>query len=342
MAKVKKAEITLEYSNYILQPPFTGGTSSLRKTAESNDTATINFWKDKWVANIKANKAKFGSFAEHSAGKLFQKHRYQPVIVAGSGPSLKRNGHELKDRGGILLVSCLHNFHFFEDAGVDVDYYVTLDAGEVTIEEVSEGGSKTEDEYWALTKNRKLLAYIGTHPKLLEKWQGEIYFYNCQIPNMEVENEISGIEKFWLDFSVGGNVLGACVYAAKALFGASIVSFVGADFAFGYDKKFHGWDSKYDANMGQVMRSIDVFGNCVYTWPSYHGFKCFFEWLAQVVPGIYINCSEGGTFGSYPEGNIVAIRQMDLCDFLQMLRMNEALRASMEDPGNVSQRITLY
>jgi hypothetical protein len=340
--KLKQATVTLDYSNYILQPPGAAAPAQLRKSAEANDQTTIDFWREKWVANIKANKERFGSFAERSVGKLFQKHLYGSVIVAGSGPSLKKNGPELKDRGGVPLVSCLHNFHYFEDLGVDVDYYVTLDAGEVTIEEVSEGGSKSADEYWALTKNRKLLAYIGTHPKLLEKWQGEIYFYNCQIPNLEIENQITAIEKFWIDFSVGGNVLGACVYAAKAIFGAATVAFVGADFAFSYDKKFHGWDSKYDANLGQVLRSIDVFGNSVLTWPSYHGFKCFFEWMAQVVPGFYVNCTEGGTLGAFAEGNLVAIRQMDLCDFLGMLRMSENLRANMERPAEVGHRITLY
>lgn len=340
MPKLKKAEITLEYSGVILQAPV--ATQALRGQSEAGDRATIDFWREKWVANIKANKAKYGSFAEHSVGKLFQRHKYQPVIVAGAGPSLKRNGAELKDRGGIPLVSCLHNFHFFEDMGVDVDYYVTLDAGEVTIPEVSEGGKLSADEYWARTKGKKLVAYIGTHPELLEKWQGEVYFFNCQIPNMEIENQITGIEKFWLDFSVGGNVLGACVYLAKAVLGASIVAFVGADFAFSYDKKFHGWDSKYDANMGQVLRSVDVFGNTVLTWPSYHGFKCFFDWFAQTVPGVYFNCTEGGTLGAYPEGNLAAIRPVDLCDFLSMLRMSENLRESMEKPGETQVRMTLY
>lgn len=342
MAKLKKAEIILEYSPYILESPVAGGVTALRQSSEQNDQATVAYWRDIWVANIRANKARFGSFADKSVGKLFQKYRHLPVIVAGAGPSLKKNGAELKDRGSVPLVSCLHNFHFFEDQGVDVDYYVTLDAGPVTIEEVSEGGKLTPDEYWAKTKGKTLVAYIGTHPELLAKWQGEIYFYNCQIPHAEIPEEIDAIEKFWTDFSVGGNVLGACVYLAKAIFGASIVTFVGADFSFSYDKKFHGWDSKYDKSLGQVLRAVDVFGNSVLTWPSYHGFKCFFEWLATVVPGFYINCTEGGTLGAYSSGNMIQIRQMDLCDFLLMLRLNEPLRPNMETPSAVQQRVTLY
>ena len=34
------------------------------------------------------------------------------------------NVQDLKERGGIPLVSCLHNFNFFEDNDIDVDYYI--------------------------------------------------------------------------------------------------------------------------------------------------------------------------------------------------------------------------
>jgi hypothetical protein len=109
--------------------------------------------------------------------------------------ALKRNGADLKDRGEIPLISCLHNFHFFEDRDIKVDYYVTLDAGEVTIEEVSEGGSKTEEEYWAATEKHTLLAYIGTSPRLLAKWRGKILFFNCPTPAMGIDDEIEKIRE---------------------------------------------------------------------------------------------------------------------------------------------------
>ena len=65
------------------------------------------------LQEIKANKEQVGSFKDHGIGKLFGAHQYLPVVVAGSGPSLAGNGEQLKERGGIPLVSCLHNFHFF-------------------------------------------------------------------------------------------------------------------------------------------------------------------------------------------------------------------------------------
>lgn len=335
--KVKKAELTLEYLNYIPEAPVQA--AQLYKTACGNDEATINAWREIWVKNVRVNKERFGSFAERGIGKFFGSLKYKPAIIAGAGPSLVRNGHELKDRGDIALISCLHNFHYFEDQGVKVDFYVSLDAGDITIGEVSEGGAKSEEEYWEATKDKVLLAYIGSPPKLLEKWRGEIYFFNCPLPDRSVEMEVDAIERFASYVSSGGNVLGACLYIAKAIMGANPIAFVGADFSFSYDKKFHGWNSKYDVTMGQVQRTVDVFGNKVFTWPSYHGFKCFFDYIAQTVPGLYFNCTEGGTFGAYPEGNIMAVRQMDLCDFLQMYHLSDEVRENFVNPAAAPKKI---
>lgn len=340
MSALKTAQITLEYQNYIQTPPV--APKQLYSTAASNDGVTIDAWRHIWVKNTTENKKKFGSFAEQGLGKLHNIFKYRPVIIAGSGPSLARNGAELKDKSPDMpLISCLHNFHFFEDRGVKVDFYVTLDAGEVTIEEVSEGGAKTADEYWALTKDRTLIAYTGTSPRLLEKWQGKIYFFSCPLPSLELETAMDQIEPFRTTVSPGGNVLGGCLYIAKAIMGAAVIAFVGADLAFGYDKKFHGWDSKYDANLGHVLRSVDVFGNRVLTWQSYHGFKCFFDWVSQTVPGIYFNCSEGGTLGAYPEGNIMSIQQSYLSDFLRMFELSEELKEQCVSPGTAARK-TLY
>jgi hypothetical protein len=327
---VKKAEIYLEYQPYFdMHQQSRGG---LYSQAASNDDVTVNAWRDTWLRNIKANKARFGSFKEKGLGRLHGKHRYMPAILVGSGPSLKENAHELKANRGIPVVSCLHNFHFMEDGGVPADYYVTLDAGPVTIEEVSEGGRRTPEEYWALTKGRTLLAYIATDPRLLEKWQGEIYFFNAPLPDAALMEEIDRVEKFHTFVSSGGNVLGACTYIAKGFLGCNPLIFIGANFSFSYQEKFHGWDSKYDQNLGHCVRLTDIYGNKVKTWQSYANFKAWFDWLVQTVPGLYINASEGGCFGSYPEGNIRALKQMDLKDALKMFNMCDELAAQSENP----------
>lgn len=330
LTKNKMATIHLEYANYI-EPPVPK--ENLYDTACRSDNMTFQKLGDLWVSNIEANHKKFGSFKDRSIGKLYGKYKYQPAVCAGSGPSLKNNGEELKNRGSIPLLSCLHNFHYFEDRDIPVDFYVSLDAGDVTVEEVYEGGSHDPDWYWERTKGKTLLAYIGSSPKLLEKWQGEILFYNAPAFANGIGERIAAIETFNMYVVSGGNVLGACVYIAKAIMGCNPIAFVGADFSFSYDRKFHSWDSKYDKDLGHVVRTIDVFSNKVYTWNSYYGFKCYFEWLSQTVPGIYINCTEGGTLGAYPDGNILTIKQMDLMMFLGMYHLHEQLEQICGDPA---------
>lgn len=319
-----------EYQPYIERSPIAPDKMYERST--SNDKITIDSWRKDWIENYRANHAQHGPFAYRSLGSLFQKHLHQPAIIVGSGPHLKRNAHLLKDAKGMVIVSCLHNFHYLEDLGVPVDYYVSLDAGPVTVEEVSEGGDSTKD-YWALTQGKTLLAYCATHPSLLEKWQGDILFFNAPIPDQGIMGELEKIEKFNTHVSNGGNVLGACLYIAKGYLGCSTIIFTGASFSFDSNNQFHSWNSKYDAKMGHVLRVPDIYGYKVKTWPSYYNFANWFNWVCEQVPGEYINCTEGGVLGAYLEGNIRAIKQMDLRDCLDRFKMSEHLRNQVEDPG---------
>lgn len=333
----KFANVLLEYQNKIMELPIPP--KQLYAQACSSDGVTVDAWRDIWLSNIRANKRKFLSFKDHSVGKLFKQFQHKPCIVAGAGPSLKDNVGQLKDRGEIPLISCLHNFHLMEDSGANVDYYVSLDAGEVVLEELSEGGTKSADEYWALTKGKKLIAYIGSSPKLFEKWQGEVYLFNCPLPDLGLMKQIDEIEKFGCYVSNGGNVLGACLYLARGFFGCCPIAFVGADFCFSYDKKFHGWDSKYDKNLGYVVKATDVFGNKRLTWQSYLNFKGWFEHLSVETPQIFINCTEGGCFGAFSEGNVISITQMRLARFLFMYRMHEELIDQMTTPESAEPKL---
>jgi hypothetical protein len=334
MAEKRKVEMVLQYQNYIETPPVRP--SQLWGAACSSDTVTIESWRKIWCDNVTANHKHFGSFKAHSVGQLYQKNQYRPAIIVGSGPSLGYNGEHLKNKKDIPAISCLHNYHFFEDRGINIDYYVTLDAGPVVLEEVSEGGKKSPAEYWDSTKDKTVLAFIGTDPEFFKKWQGKVYLFNAPVPDPAYIKTLQDLEPFHCYISNGGNVLGACLYIAKAIMGSNPIAFMGADFSFGYDKgeghKFHSWDSKYDAKLGNVQRGVDVFGNKALTWPSYFNFKNFFDFITLQVPGLYVNCTEGGIFGAYPEGNLMSLKQQALEDFIGMYHMNEAIRGQCENP----------
>lgn len=327
---IKTVEMDFQYQPYIPGPPRP--VHELYGQACSNDNVTISSWRETWIKQIRENHEKHGPFSENGIGELFGIRAGEPAIVLGSGPSLRCNYKALEKRRDIVTISCLHNFHFLEDNGVSPDYYVSLDAGPITIEEIAEGGQRTKDEYLEMSKDRTLIAFIGSHPDLIDLWQGKIVWYNAPIPDEGIKNSIAEIEKFNTYLATGGNVLGACLYFAKGILGCNPIIFAGADFSFSYTKKFHPWNSSYDKEIGHAIRCTDVWGNSVTTWQSYYNFKCWFDHVACQVPGIYINATEGGIFGAYPEGNISQVTQMPLEHAILQYNIYEELREQCENP----------
>lgn len=327
---VKTLEFDLEYMPIIEALPQTP--QQLHQQAASNDKITVDSWRDIWTRNYKTNHENHGPFCDNGIGQLYGDYDLKPCIIAGSGPSLANNIEVLKTKGNIPLVSCLHNFHYMEDNEIDVDYYVTLDAGKVTIEEISEGGKHPHDYYLERSKSKTLLAFVGTDPDLIASWKGKIYWFNCPIPDDGIKKTFNEIERFDNYISNGGNVLGACLYFAKAYMGANPIAYVGADFAFGYKGNFHPWNSKYDGKIGEHMRYLDCFGLPVKTWPSYHNFKCWFDSICIKCPGEWINCSEGGTLGVYPKGLIKQIRHKPLKEFIDGYKLYRAMEYQAKNP----------
>lgn len=334
-------EMILQIQSTIDGPPV--AKEKLYAQACSADGITFNSWEKTWNEHVSINGRSYNIPGKSCISEL-GKHELSPCIIAGSGPSLRKNYIHLKNRGKIPLVSCLHNYGFFEDNGITPEYYVNLDAGDVTISELSQGGAKRSEYYWESTENKTLVTAIIGHPELHKKWRGDILWYAPPPVNEDIykkwckmispDNEYDPVT-----FNIGGNTLGACMYFAKAVLGSNPIAFVGADFSFSYTHKFHPFDSPYDAQFSGVIPWTDIWGNRVYTWGSYFGFKNFFEYIAcggkNNVPGIWINCTEGGILGSYTEGNIRQIIQMSLEHFVYSYRLHEDLPKTIAEHKGV-------
>jgi hypothetical protein len=309
---LKTINIDLQLQPLIDHPPQTS--QEIYNKAASGDDATIHAWRETWIKRKKEAKEFFGSLGSKSAGVLHGINRHRPAIICGSGPSLKTSIPALKENQAaenpILTISCLHNFGYFEDEGIHADYYLSLDAGDVVLNDVHEGRKHLPGYYWEKTKEKKLIACIMTPKELFEKWQGEIYLFHVMIPEIKLQNDLQSIERFAHYFSCGGNALGACLYAAQCLMGSHVIHFVGADFCFDYDDKFHSYSTHYD-QPGNYIRWPDIYGIPRKTWASYFNFKCWFDWVAMNIPGRYVNCSEG-ILGSYPTGNMKHFEYMPL------------------------------
>ena len=321
---VEPADLT--YMPTIDEPPL--NPSQLYGQACSGDAITIETFMGPWTENLEENAKKFDDF-KNGVMVEFGKMANRPCICCGSGPSLKKNAKELKARENIGLVACLHSFAFLEDLECPADYYVTLDSQEICIAELSQGGTKDEAYYWNLTKDRTLVASFVTSPKLIEKWQGKIFWFNTVIPGekyMALSDKI-GANTY---FNTGGNALGACYYMARAILGAMPIAFIGADFSFSQKKKFHPFDSPYDKMYSGLIGATDCFGNYVRTWQSYFNFAQWFMYIAiggkGGNPTIVYNCTEGGILGSYPQGNARQIQQMPLKCFINSFNAYRVMR----------------
>lgn len=313
----KNVDIDLVYQPTIPGPPVQ--LNQLYEQACTGDGVTISTWRDIWIKNYKATVERFGDLGEKSIGKLYGINLQKPCIVLGSGPSLKHAIPALQEnkkfKNPVMSISCLHNFGFFEDMDCHADYYLSLDSGGVVIEDVHEGRNKDGGFYWEKTKGKKLIAAIASDPRLFDLWQGEVYLFNSLVPDEGVRKAFNDIQKMTHYISAGGNAGGACLYAAKSLFGSDPVMFVGLDFCFEYDNTFHSYGTHYD-KPGHYVLGVDCFGNQRKTWPSYFNMSKWIEHVACTVPGRWINCSEG-LVGSYREGNIAQFEFMPLSDALQ-------------------------
>lgn len=320
---LRNLNIDLIYQPTIDAPPAEVG--NLRQRAAGGDKVTCDSWRDTWIKNFKLAKERFGNLGEKSFGQLQGINRHKPCIVIGSGPSLKQSLEALKEnktkKYPVMSISALHNFGYLEDNDCHADYYLSLDSGGIVIDDVSESRNHDAGFYWEKTKGKKLIAYVSSDPKLFDLWQGEIYLFNCLIPDDHIRKEYLNTENFTHYISAGGNAGGACMYTAKAIFGSSEIIYVGMDFCFDYDNTFHTYKTHYD-NVGEIVLVHDVYGNMRKTWPSYLSFKFFLDDVAMKIPGKWTNCSEG-ILGAYTGGNIKHFEYKPLKDALVPYWMSE-------------------
>ena len=318
------------FQHYIEEPPQSK--EEMFSFATRADGTTQNHFSDRWVNQLVQNAKEF-NITECNAYEEAGKQAYKPVIIAGSGPSLSKNLQILKDmRKDICLVSCLQNFKYFEDNGIQADYYVNLDAGDITLNQLFDD-KKSKDHYLNISKNRTLISVVCALPELIRSWKGKVKWYNMPTsydPYLELSKKTFKKDFY---FNIGGNVLGSCLYFAQAVLGAGSVIFVGADFSYSYSNNFYASSHVSDSrvfDVGNMMRVPDVFGVPVWTTPGYFGFKQWFDFMSMKgksgVKCRYINCTEGGILGSYKEGNIRAIEQSDLETILRDLNHHKCLK----------------
>ena len=328
----------LTYQPYVTQAPQT--MQQQWDQACLADGKTSETWRDLWLDHIARN-VEENDADSRTVEDMYGDYAHLPCLCVAAGPSLKRNFHSIKDVPEDLpVISCLHSFNKFVDEDTRCTAFVTLDAGDVVLRELYFGGKHPEQYYWDATKDYTLISGLVTPPELIKRWQGPVKFFNATIPDPRFMEIMPKTTKNTWVYSVGGSTYGAALYHAAWIWGCPELALAGADFAFDYMHKFHPWDSEYDTQFQGLVPCTDVYGNRVFSWPSYQNFRAWTEFQCQGSFAKHniriINCTEGGTLGAYPHGNVMWIEQKNLVDWIDQHKRWSQYKDKMaeREPGS--------
>jgi hypothetical protein len=146
------------------------------KISKFSTFATLNSRLVGWLENFKANL----NLIWKSDSVLSLSNKYEmnvPAIVVGAGSSLQKNVHFLKDFKGIV-VCCDRAFETVAKYRIP-DYVVCLESQLDPNYEFLFGNGLNK-----LQSRVKGLFVTTTHPKILNDWKGEVYFYHASMMNM--------------------------------------------------------------------------------------------------------------------------------------------------------------
>ncbi|MBI5344176.1 MAG: motility associated factor glycosyltransferase family protein, partial [Deltaproteobacteria bacterium] len=269
-----------------------------------------------WIENYFGNIDAFSKYP--GIGALKGRFKGVPMVIAGAGPSLKKNAHLLKDiKGKALIVSAITAYKPLLRYGVVPDFVIA--AEKVDLPEYFTYG---EDDL----KTRLILGEVS-HPNMFKRdVKGKFIYFNRYI-KLSVEQA-----RFWGKgdyFPSSGGSVTTSAFDMGMLFGCDPIIFVGQDLSFGGGRT-HVDGGVYveqnvkidiekgkiiieedyvqpDMTMGKLSHNFDLLwlkgldGKSIpskYDWVVFHQwFESFMRSLKETNdPTKVINATEGGAF----------------------------------------------
>lgn len=271
-------------------------------------TATIQNFAPLWVSNFEANKSRI-----HKApgvASLFERFQDIPAIVVGAGPSLDKNMiwlREAQDKAIIIAVDTI--FSSLMKAGINPTVVVTLDPQADVARFLDNVDS-----------SRKLLvAPTIAHPQALDRWNGDIVFYNKYAPDIPELTRIASINPGLGYLIPGGSVLSVGLDLEYRM-GANPIGFVGQDLSYPSKGAAYAGDTLYgdgdyetlfSQRMEQMVTETDIFGRSVWTQKSMFVTKQWMEWAftswKRKNHADFYNLTEGGIVTQHC--NIISLKE---------------------------------
>ncbi len=248
-----------------------------------------------WIKNTIENGKEFSKY--NKIVELKNRFSNVPAIIVGAGPSLGKNIELLKFAKNKALIICVDTVMKEIEKYVEPDIVVALDSGEALLDYINFENSES----------KVLFADVTLSPKVIEKWNGKIYWFISGFSSIPYLDEI--IERDFLDndevgrTSAGGCVVNSAIYIARKILNCDPIILLGADCGF-YDIKQHHHGSANSLEEKNVIEiDEDIYGNSIYTTGVYQMYR---YWAERFVSneykneidnndGLYINATEGGT-----------------------------------------------
>jgi len=251
---------------------------------------TLRFRIKAWIDNFQANQdAIHGRPGVAELGGLFEG---LPAAVVGSGPTLDRNIkdiHMLKDK--CLLIACDSAVKALEKFNAHPDIVMVTDSK-----------ARVADFLRGIDVDRyTFVADTFIHPDTVEvlKDAKRLYWYST----LPIEScPFTGALNEWTGY-IGNLGTGGCV-ATTAWWMASRVFLSDPTILIGLPQAFYDPANMYSQEVNNtvetepyeshLVETHDIFGKPCYTYPALQSFAYWFQDAFLQIPGIHINCSEGG------------------------------------------------
>jgi len=220
-------------------------------------------------------------------------HHGKPCFSVGAGPSLTRNGKELRRvMGKYPIFACDAAVKPLDSMGVIPDYVLTL-----------EWDPLTKDFFTGIdTSKMTLLTVTGGCPEVRNNWKGPVYVFAT--PALDPRTKRDHKKYFGDPGSAlpGGNVTASILSMTTGL-GVSPVIFVGHDFSYDHISGYFA-----DGAAGSCVpfkksfKTHDINGKSVLVDQTLYGYKGWHEGIIDVFykdkTMTFINATEGGILGA--------------------------------------------
>ena len=263
-----------------------------------------------WEDNTRANR----KFFQEGNATL----RGLTAYIVGAGPSLEKNGAELRNVGKLGVIVCVDAaLRYLLSVGVKPDYCLAIDSGDRCLR-FTEGLD---------TKDITLVCMTSSSPAVIAAWQGPRYFVQGNAGSGDAADkmfamtqrivarrsikegeEVDAVADMEMQFpgvvasvNCGGNVTTAAWSFAFEILRAVKIIFVGADYSW-HDRAFYAGNdylelAKERQTVEGVLSHPDLNDCEVHTNLSLFSFKGWHEARAIQCVNTHVNATEGGILG---------------------------------------------